>query len=302
VICPADVVTGGPEAQHQLVDMANDISPGSAAICYTPLDEPHETAEPYRRYDTPSIRWPDIPADALVILPEIWPQAIEMFTQPCGFWWLSWDNFWDWGTDPEEVKAEGMRKAAVQLTQSDYARRRVLEKFGLESMMLTDYINTSFTTAAAGGVKRPRVAVNPAKGEHLIEVFKEWFPDIELIELADMSREQVAAELAASSVYIDFGHHPGRDRMPREAALSNVVVMATKIGAAANAVDLPISEWYKVTTMEEVGEKVRDVLANFDRHLAAQRPYAEIVRRQRSIFRTEVERLLDFTTRLSGPD
>lgn len=292
-ICPADVVTGGPEAQHQLVDMANDISPGSAAVCFHPFGESHEVTEAYRTYDVPTIARSEIPRDALVVLPEIWPDLIKTFTQRCGFWWLSWDNFWDWGTDSEAVKEEGMRGAAVQLVQSDYARGRLAEQFGLQSMMLTDYINTSFRETA-DVEKLPRVAVNPAKGKHLIEVFKEWYPDIDVIELADMSRDEVAAELAASSIYIDFGHHPGRDRMPREAALSDVVVITTNTGAAANRIDMPINRWYKVETMEAIGERVHEVLRNLPRHIAAQSHYREVVHGQQAVFRREVQQLLDF--------
>lgn len=293
VICPADVVTGGPEASHQLVAMANDIAPDRGYVCYHPFDEAHSPPETYRPYDTPVIRRGDIPADALVVIPEIWPEMIDSFPQRCGFWWLSVDNFWDFGTDSAEVKTETMRKAAVQLAQSEYARGYVAKKFGLESLMLTDYINTSFRDAAEV-VKCPRVAVNPAKGKHLIDVFTEWYPDIEIIELTNMSREEVATELAASSIYIDFGHHPGRDRMPREAALSGVVVITTNTGAAANHVDMPINRWYKVSTMEEIGERVHEVFVDLPRHVAAQAHYRDVVQGQRDVFRREVQQLLDF--------
>ena len=287
-VCPAGVVTGGPEATHQLVAMVNEISPGSGYICYHPFDEDHDVPDAYRAYETPSIRRDEIPEHALVVIPEIWPEMIETFSQRCAFWWLSVDNFVNWGEN-----TEAMRKAAVQLTQSEYARRYVTEKFGLAPLMLTDYINTSFEPTA-GLVKHLRVAVNPAKGKESIEVFAQRYPEIDVIELKDMTREEVASELAASAIYIDFGHHPGRDRMPREAALSGVVVITTDTGAAANHVDMPINRWYKVATMEEVGERVHAVLADLPRHVAAQAYYREMVHGQREVFRAEVRQLLDF--------
>ena len=287
-VCPSGVVTGGPEAAHQLVAMANEISPGSGYICYHPFDEDHEVPEAYRVYGTPSIRRDEIPEHALVVIPEIWPEMIETFNQRCAFWWLSVDNFWNWGGN-----TEAMLTAVVQLTQSEYARRHVAEKFGVEPLMLTDYINTSFGPTA-DVEKHLRVAVNPAKGKQSIEVFTQWYPDIDMIELKDMTREEVAAELAASAIYIDFGHHPGRDRMPREAALSGVVVITTDTGAAANHVDMPINRWYKVATMEEVGERVHAVLNDLPRHVAAQEYYREVVHGQREVFRAEVRQLLDF--------
>lgn len=287
-VCPAGVVTGGPEAAHQLVAMANEISPGSGYICYHPFDADADVPRPYRDYNTPTVSRSEIPQNALVVIPEIWAEMIDTFSQRCAFWWLSVDNFWDFGG-----KTEAMLRAAVQLTQSEYARRHVTEKFGLEPLMLTDYINTSFEPTA-DVEKQPRVAVNPAKGRHSIEVFTERYPDIELVELTDMTREEVASELAASTIYVDFGHHPGRDRMPREAALSDVVVIATNTGAAANHVDLPINRWYKVATVEEAGDRVRRVLDGTPRHRAAQAYYRDVVRGQREVFRREVRHLLDF--------
>lgn len=287
-VCPAGVVTGGPEATHQLVAMVNEISPGSGYICYHPFDEDHDVPDAYRAYEAPSIRRDEIPDHALVVIPEIWPEMIETFSQRCAFWWLSVDNFVNWGEN-----TEAMRKAAVQLTQSEYARRYVTEKFGLAPLMLTDYINTSFEPAT-DVEKHLRVAVNPAKGKESIEVFMQWYPEIDVIELKDMTREEVASELAASAIYIDFGHHPGRDRMPREAALSGVVVITTNTGAAANHVDMPINRWYKVATMEEVGERVHAVLADLPRHVAAQAHYREVVHGQQEVFRAEVRQLLDF--------
>ena len=37
VVCPANAVTGGPEAMHQLVHTANHVERGSAAILYWPF-------------------------------------------------------------------------------------------------------------------------------------------------------------------------------------------------------------------------------------------------------------------------
>ena len=284
-ICPGGVVTGGPEAQHQLVDMANEISPGSGFVCYTPFGERHEVPEPYRTYDTPVIGRHEIPDDAFIVIPEIWPDLIHDFSQPCAFWWLSVDNFWDWSGDTDTV-----RKAAVQLVQSEYARRHLAQTLGMNALMLTDYINTSYDST--GVFKLRRVAVNPTKGAELIEEFRGRFPDIEVVELAGMSREQVRAELASSAVYIDFGHHPGRDRLPREAAVCETVVMTTRLGAAANPIDVPIRDWYKFDTVDELGPKVRSVFASFGEHLMAQRPYLEVIRAQRQRYRHEVERLL----------
>lgn len=255
-------------------------------MCYMPLEDNFVVPDPYRIYDTPVIRREDIPANALIVIPEIWPQLIAQFSQPCAFWWLSVDSFYSWSGD-----TDAMRGAAVHLAQSEYARRHLSEVFGIKSLMLTDFINVGFVEPV-GMVKQPRVAVNPSKGRALLAEFRESFPYIDVIELAGMSREQVKAELAASAIYIDFGHHPGRDRLPREAALSGVVVFTTKFGSAANHVDMPLDDWYKFDSVSELGEKIRLVFHDFNSHVAAQKNYQDVVRSQRAVFEHEVARLL----------
>ena len=287
VTCPAGAVTGGPEALHQLVAMANEIESGSAAICYAPFENTHGVPEPYRMYATPVIQKENIPNDALVVLPEIWSHLIDTFSQRCAFWWLSVDNF-------GQGNVELVKNAVIHLTQSEYARQHVVDTFGVQPLMVTDYINTVFNEDE-NTAKHLRVAVNPAKGKHLIDEFKIKFPEIIVIELTGMPRGKVKTELGLSAIYIDFGHHPGRDRFPREACLSETVVMTTRLGSAGNGIDVPIDEWYKFNTVDEVGAKVKEVFADFNKHILAQKPYLEAVLSQRQEFKQEVEKLLQFS-------
>jgi hypothetical protein len=55
-----------------------------------------------------------------------------------------------------------------------------------------------------------------------------------------MSRAQVVKSLISADFYLDLGDHPGTDRIPREAALLNCIVITNKRGSARNSVDIPI--------------------------------------------------------------
>ena len=52
--------------------------------------------------------------------------------------------------------------------------------------------------------------------------------------------------LQRSKIYIDFGPHPGMDRIPREAALAGCLVITNSEGAAGFQSDVPILPKYKV--------------------------------------------------------
>jgi len=41
-------------------------------------------------------------------------------------------------------------------------------------------------------------------------------------------------------LYVDFGKHPGKDRMPREAAVHGCCIITGRRGAAGNPFDIPI--------------------------------------------------------------
>lgn len=58
--------------------------------------------------------------------------------------------------------------------------------------------------------------------------------------------EEVTSLLLRSKVYIDFGQHPGMDRLPREAALCGCIIVTNGEGAAGFSKDYPIPEEYRV--------------------------------------------------------
>lgn len=250
VVAPGGAVTGGPEAQHQLVSTANMLEPGSAAVLYWPFDRRHETPEPYRRYGCPVVVRGEVPESALVVLPEIWPEMAFTFANRCALWWLSVDNF---GTHGQR----NIERIGLHLCQSEYAWRHV-DGLG-ERLRLTDWVEVERVDVT----RLLRVVVNPAKDAGLLGSFVAAAP-FEVVRLGGLSKRGVAEMLRGSSVYVDFGHHPGRDRPPREAALAGCVVFSTRHGSASFREDMPIDDWFRFDSVDEVIGKVRMVLDGGD--------------------------------------
>ena len=86
-----------------------------------------------------------------------------------------------------------------------------------------------------------------------------------------MTREQVVEALKQTLVYIDFGHHPGKDRVPREAIASNAVIFVNDQGAASHYLDYPLDDFYKFSAPDVYSgsllQKVKQVIANVEPHL-----------------------------------
>lgn len=287
VTCVAGTVSGGPEALHQLVDMVNQIDSGAGAICYAPYEGVHMKFPQYDKYDTPIIMKDNIPHDAIVVFPEILPDHGYQFTQRKALWWLSVDNF-------VKDNIPNLNIFNYHLTQSQYAREYV-QSIGYESVMVTDYINDVFESNCDLS-KDSSICVNPSKGGHLIQEFKNNNLDYNIIELTQMDRETVKHNLSMSKIYIDFGHNPGRDRFPREAVLSGCVLLTTNYGSAKNDIDIPIDDWYKFGSMDLVRQKVDEIISNYQQHLSAQSDYKNNILKQKEIFKLEVSKLLELAS------
>ena len=47
--------------------------------------------------------------------------------------------------------------------------------------------------------------------------------DFNFVPLINLNNDEIINTLSKSKIYIDIGSHPGKDRLPREAALLEIV-------------------------------------------------------------------------------
>jgi len=153
---------------------------------------------------------------------------------------------------------------------------------------LTDWVDVVDCEVVRG----PRVVVNPAKDAGLLRGFMEANQDVEFVMLSGLDRVGVARAFRSAELFMDFGRQPGRDRPPREAVLGGCVVAVHKAGAARSDVDVPISDDYKFSDMDEASNIMRNVLSSYPLHLSRQSHYRCCVEVQRTIFVKEVKELL----------
>jgi hypothetical protein len=280
VICPANFVSGGPEALHQLVDMINTVSPSTGYICYTPFESTHLKNKTYENYNTPILEFKDILTEDVIVIPEIYPHMVAQFANRVVFWWLSVDHFV--ASDPMIVSSTFLHAA-----QSEYAKKHIDAVYKRKAIMLSDYTNGVFLNQT-GDKRIRRILTNPKKGKHLIDQFSSLHPEFKIIQIDNMERDEVSSLFLESMLFIDFGHQPGKDRMPREAALSGCVVMTTNLGAGGNESDIAIDSFYKFSEINGLAEKVNQIFDNWDFHFNAQNRYREILIVEKNTFKEEV--------------
>jgi hypothetical protein len=311
VVCPSGAVTGGPEALHQLVAHMNSLGL-PAYIVYQPFEKTAEAPEPYKRYKAPVARYEDV-AGNLIIFPEVNPmQALKVRNAKAALWWLSLENFlerrhiWPFHDKVRYFKKviKGQRpiggarnlKSLLHFSQTEHSTQ-YLRSCGIEPIPLIDSINEDFLTDKyldKTSHKKDIILYNPGKGRKVTEALIKAYPQWQFVPLKGLNRDQLSEKLYSAKVYIDFGHHPGRDRMPREAAMHGCCLISGILGSAGNDVDLPIPRKYKLDSADAdfirtFGELADDIFRHFDQHFALLQDYRSYLKSEPRIFRQQIQ-------------
>ena len=114
----------------------------------------------------------------------------------------------------------------------------------MPSEMLIDYISDDYNLKIRTETKS-QISFS-SKGSEYFEFFKNSLTNHEVVRIANFSRAEVIENLAKTRLFIDIGHQPGRDRMPREAALLKAHVILNKAGAGGLFRDAPLSTNFKI--------------------------------------------------------
>ena len=161
----------------------------------------------------------------------------------------------------------------LHLVQSKYAEE-YLRKKGINSSEikhLSDYLNQQYIDGYKSVSFENRediILYNPKKGKESTESIIKAGEDLRFVALENMSNDEVVALMRRAKIYIDFGNHPGKDRMPREAALCGCIVLTGCHGSAKYYEDISIPDAFKLDENEVTGEEVvsviRDCLENYE--------------------------------------
>jgi hypothetical protein len=307
ILCPAHLRTGGPEALHQLghalVRLGHDarmvyidgglsirLDEGGFAV----PDLPDAVHPDYLAYGVKrDWRVDDRPGNA-VVFPEVWSVLLPWIRQARPYWWwLSVDN-----ALPALEHMGGLAflrgSAAVHLCQSRYARDW-LAGHGIAGQPLSDHIAQGFHDLAAMAPQaRVRRVLYSPKGRDAVAALRRRAPELDWVELSGFSTAEMQALFHTSLLYVDLGHHPGKDRMPREAALLGCCVITGRRGSAGNAEDVPIPPRYKfgedrLARPLLVLATIRNTMAWYDRRIADFAAYRRVIAGEREALAGQVE-------------
>jgi len=299
--------TGGPEALHQLCSTLNELGEDAYIYYYgNDFSQTHkgEFIQKYSSYnlkscDIGSINFLDDPEN-VVIVPEVFPvRIIEQFKKcKVVFWRLS--IF----THGQELDLPIFKKV-YQGCQND-TQFNILKNSKLfnrkKYFMLSDYINLDYIKEEKSILKDRKnyILYNPKKGlKHTQLIINELSGyNVKLIPISGMSNEQINGLICASKIYIDFGDHPGKDRMPRECASGGCVVITGTQQCGANIKDIPIQTKFEYDESNDkydykkISKFILEVARNYEFYFEQQKHYRDSIRKEKMIFNREVKNMI----------
>lgn len=324
VYCLTSVVTGGCELLHQLVSFLNDNN-REAYIVYVGSGD-KKVPDAYSAYNIKVANKIEDSENSVVVLDEGFLYLADNFKKAqLMFWWLSVDNFF---ADPIQLPYLSLKdlftwnkktfvrallkgslkvkkhfsisklaeRNAVNAYQSEYARLFLEENNFSDIVPLKDYINTDYFVSENSG-KENIVLYNPKKGFKYTSKLIESAKDITWIPLINLNRQQMLDYFKRAKVYIDFGNHPGKDRIPREAAINNCVVITGVRGSAGNDFDIPISSKYKfdekVVSLDMIIARIKEIFNNYDVALSDQSEYRSHIKEEKAEFENQIRVLFE---------
>lgn len=281
--------TGGTESLHQLCQIARDRGYQSYMFY---IDAPNDTDVLFSE-DYPSIERVSIMEDKtgnVLVYPEIYsPTMFNIYFIQQIMWWLSYDK----GLHNLEIldKYPNLKHAF----QSQYAKYFVTSTGKLTNKQvfdLTDY------------VKIERYYVVPERKQNIIlynptkDVVTPQFctlANFQHVGLKDLTRDELSKILSCCKVYIDFGSHPGRDKIPREAALCGCIVITNKTGSAGNNMDVNIDDKFKYTNdLDNLPNLINEIFTNYEEISNEQSDYKQ------KIYQDKVNMILSFVNLMNN--
>ena len=181
------------------------------------------------------------------------------------------------------------------LCQSYYAYVHLIKRRIDNVHMLSDYLDDTFLNKTYRLKRRNVILYNPKKGAQTTELIIKKFPNYSFKKIENLSPDEVINLISTSKIYIDFGEHPGKDRIPREAAHLGACIITGMKGSAANKFDIEIPSIYKFDdkniNFNKLARLIDSIFIDFNDHQKHFLSYRKKILTEKKIFESELDKI-----------
>lgn len=303
IACPANYASGGPELLHQLCHTLRSKNLPVYMYYYSSKKITQYIHDAYTNYNIAYVTEITDDPNNILIVPETKTKiALRYKHLKKIVWWLSVDNyFYNTGNTKDKLKNKfkmifnfnRLKNPKILHFYQSYYAKDFLIKNGFHSenlFYLSDYLNDAFIEECQStdySKKENIILYNPKKGFEVTEKLMDNAPDLNWVAIENMSREQVIALLKSAKVYIDFGNHPGKDRIPREAAIAGCCIITNMRGSAAFDEDVRISSEFKINENQNISfitQKIHNCIDNYETVIQSFESYRDFILQEHQTF------------------
>lgn len=317
VICPYGLITGGPDALHQMVYYLNK-SGFCSKIVYSDIKtHRYNIPEPYKKYIEDYMLLNEIKDElgSAIVVPETENNIINNFKNLSKYiWWLSVDNDLNSSGFKNKFKKiikklrwKNLKKMYKIHTLKNFLKHKKYD-FSLEddiehlcaSYYAFDYVSKNINDKSKVHLciepiskvflekseyittnKSDIVLYNPKKNFEFTKKIIKSAKKLKFIPLRGLTQEELLDIYKKAKVYIDFGSFPGAERIPKEAVINGCCLITGRYGASNFYKDVPILEKYKIEAKEEniskIIENIYDLIENYDERVKEYSEYRNTV-------------------------
>jgi hypothetical protein len=144
--------------------------------------------------------------------------------------------------------------------------------------------------------KKNVILYNPIKAYRGFSKLIERLKSFEFIPIVNMTEEEVLRKMLTAKVYLDFGYFPGPERLPREAAIMDCIIITSNYGTASSEIDMPIPFEYKFDIdhfeLSRLENLLLSIFNDFDYHHLKMREFRELIYQRNMDFELDVYNLV----------
>ncbi len=249
----------------------------------------------------------------LVVIPECWADAEEFFnTTRRLIYWLSIGNFEN--RSHTAIFQKLLTENKLNMVDCNHIVNtpwieKYLMKAGITSYPMHDSISDNYRRFDLSKISdiskiERSIAYAPRKGATLSKRFMERYPDYHYVRIDGLSEEGVIDALQSAQIFLDFGHAPGIERMPRESVMCGCIPFVLNVGCAADRDAYPIDDFYRFEKEDIENDTLKlKIDAIFDHFNEKQRefdPYRVKIMHEPDVFKHQIKDLFDTINSISA--
>lgn len=173
VCCPGNLVTGGTELLHQLVDKLRQEKISAHIVLLSVQQKSFSCPDPFQIYNI-SQKYPLDEQESLLIIPEALTKIARQYNAiQIAFWWLSIDFYFFRLHDNivldfiRDIRSATKGRIHLKKCPNTFTFIKVnmhTESYNIKSYPLSDYLNNQHLLPAKDSKRKDMIAYNPKKG------------------------------------------------------------------------------------------------------------------------------------------